>query len=209
MSFILDALRKSESERQRRSTPGIADVPEGTRRRGVPRWSWLLGALLAVNAAVLAGLWLRPAPRTSPAPSPTAADADGRSFAALVAAARESQPAPPANGTPAAARQPASAAGETPAAAPPADRAGTATAAATDMPMPTFNELRARGTLQLPDLHLDIHVYSDKPAQRFVFVNMQKYREQGRLDEGPLVREITADGVILEFSGTQFLLPRE
>ncbi|NOR67834.1 MAG: GspB domain-containing protein, partial [Woeseiaceae bacterium] len=63
--------------------------------------------------------------------------------------------------------------------------------------------------LVLPDLHLDIHVYSDQPAERFVFVNMNKYREQARLAEGPLVKEITPEGVILEHLGNGFLLPRE
>ena len=66
-----------------------------------------------------------------------------------------------------------------------------------------------QGLLQLPDLHLDIHVYSNIPEDRFVFVNMSKYKERGTLDEGPVVREITPDGVILEYLGTGFLLPRE
>jgi hypothetical protein len=38
---------------------------------------------------------------------------------------------------------------------------------------------------------------------------MSKYKEGGTLDEGPVVREITPDGVILEYLGTGFLLPRE
>ncbi len=73
----------------------------------------------------------------------------------------------------------------------------------------SFNDLRAQGVLQLPDMHLDIHVYSSEPDDRFVFVNMSKYKEQATLDEGPVIREITPDGVILEYAGTKFLLPRE
>jgi general secretion pathway protein B len=61
----------------------------------------------------------------------------------------------------------------------------------------------------LPDLHLDIHVYSDQPADRFVFINMKKYKENSTLTEGPGVREITPDGVVLEHAGTAFLLPRD
>jgi len=67
MSFILDALKKSESERQRKGAPGIADVPESNGRRGGGRWLWIIGALLAVNLAVLVGLLLRP--DTGPAPA--------------------------------------------------------------------------------------------------------------------------------------------
>ena len=75
--------------------------------------------------------------------------------------------------------------------------------------LPTADELRANGTLQMPDLHLDIHVYSIKPAERFVFINMVRHREKSRLAEGPVVQEITPEGVILDYSGTRFLLPRE
>ena len=70
-------------------------------------------------------------------------------------------------------------------------------------------ELRASGALQLPDLHLDIHVYSQNPADRFVFINMSKYREQSRLTEGPLVKEIRSDGVLLEHRDREFILYRE
>ena len=73
----------------------------------------------------------------------------------------------------------------------------------------TIDELRLDGVLQLAELHLDIHVYNDDPVERFVFINMDKHREQSQLDEGPVVREITRDGVVLEYQGQVFLLPRE
>ena len=73
----------------------------------------------------------------------------------------------------------------------------------------TIDELRLEGRLQLEDLHLDIHVFSDNPGERFVFINMAKHREGSRLEEGPLVSEITPDGVILDYQGMTFLLPRE
>ena len=69
--------------------------------------------------------------------------------------------------------------------------------------------MRVRGLVQLPELHLDIHVYSRTAGERFVFVNMSKYKEKATLEEGPLVAEIVPEGVILDYLGTQFLLPRE
>jgi general secretion pathway protein B len=75
--------------------------------------------------------------------------------------------------------------------------------------LPTADELRANGQVQMPSLHLDIHVYSTKPEERFVFINMVRHREKSRLAEGPVVQEITPEGVILDYSGTRFLLPRE
>jgi general secretion pathway protein B len=74
---------------------------------------------------------------------------------------------------------------------------------------PTLQEVRVSGALDLPDLHLDIHVYSEVPADRFVFINMAKHREGSRLDEGPQVSEITQDGVVLRYQGKSFLVPRE
>ena len=61
----------------------------------------------------------------------------------------------------------------------------------------------------LPDLHIDIHVYSENAAERFVFVNMKKYDEGNFLDEGPLIKAITEEGVVLEQNDISFLLPNK
>ena len=61
----------------------------------------------------------------------------------------------------------------------------------------------------LPDLHIDIHVYSENTAERFVFVNMKKYGEGSFLDEGPLIKAITEEGVVLEQNDISFLLPNK
>jgi general secretion pathway protein B len=74
--------------------------------------------------------------------------------------------------------------------------------------LPTFSDITAGGT-SLPELHLDIHVNSGNPAERFIFVNMRKYTEGQALSEGPTVERITADGVILNHQGLRFLLPRQ
>ena len=129
-------------------------------------------------------------------------------FAEIVAETKRSQPPPPVSGATA---DPAT---RVPLAATPQNAVPTASIGSTDPsvvtePVATFNDLRARGVLRLPDMHLDIHVYSSEPEDRFVFVNMSKYKERATLDEGPVVREITPDGVILEYLGKRFLLPRE
>ncbi len=55
-------------------------------------------------------------------------------------------------------------------------------------------------------LRLDVHVYSDKPRDRFVLINLQKYHEGEQLQEGPVLDEITVDGVVLSLQGQQFLV---
>ncbi len=66
MSFILEALKKSENARQRQTGPGLASLPERveTRRAGI--WPWILGAVLMINAAVIAIVLFRDAPPLEP-----------------------------------------------------------------------------------------------------------------------------------------------
>jgi general secretion pathway protein B len=100
LSFILDALRKSEHERQRQAGPSIADLPIARQAARTPPWVWVaLGALLTVNVIVVAWLLLReprqePVVSTAPTvemPAPAAtATAPGDPAAAPV----EPQPVP-------------------------------------------------------------------------------------------------------------------
>ena len=53
MSFILDALKKSEIERQRQSVPGLMDTRSSPRRNRLPVWAVALCVLLGINLLVL------------------------------------------------------------------------------------------------------------------------------------------------------------
>jgi len=99
MSLILDALRKSEHERERRSLPGLVDLPAypDTGRSRLPLALACLGVLLAVNIIVRSIVWLRPKPSTpaaAPAPAPTAARSTAAMAAALPVARPPDRPAP-------------------------------------------------------------------------------------------------------------------
>lgn len=62
MSFILDALKKAESERNRNVAPVLMDARIAPPRRGLPAWAWLLGGVLLANLVVLGWLlWRQPA----------------------------------------------------------------------------------------------------------------------------------------------------
>ncbi|MDR2214323.1 MAG: general secretion pathway protein GspB [Nevskiaceae bacterium] len=107
MSFILDALKKSESERARQSGPTLVNPRIVPSRRGLPTWVIALGAILLANLIVLAVMLMRSTPRDAAvvaAPPPAAA---------TVAAVAT----PPATATPA---TPAPAPAPPPAAPPPA-----------------------------------------------------------------------------------------
>jgi len=203
MSFILDALKKSENERQQHSSAEFSSVPSSADNPNPTRWLWMLGVLLLINFAVLIGILMKPASTTSAArPEAAAAVAEQPSgnFEEQVAVAIDSRaakapPPPPLQ--------------EQVAQAVPAKPLVPRTSSTSVAVVPTMDELRLEGSLQIAEMHLDIHVYSETPADRFVFINMNKHREGSTTAEGPVVREIRTDGVVLEHQGRVFLLPRE
>ena len=211
MSFILDALRKSEAERQKQDAPGFVHVPDGSQRKTTAKWVWLVAGLVVVNLAVLAVVLLRPdkavnSIRTN-TPTNTIATAPATDIVTDVAAQPITVQPNNTERTGGAVQQQSGA--SPPVRANPVISYDVDPTVPVSDSFPTFNNLRAQGVLILPDMHLDIHVFSSQPADRFVFINMSKYKERATLAEGPLVKEITPEGVILEFQGSSFLLPRE
>ena len=212
MSFILDALKKSETDRQQQGSAEFASVPTSPATSSVPRWLWVLGILLAINLAVLIGLLFKPDTATTPAAAPARADTNNiptamiaapPSFEQQVAAAQRNAPE----------QEMGIAIDETEVRTstfvkPVLISQNPSAVAAADL-YPSFQEVQASGSSNLPELHLDIHVYSSEPEDRFVFINMVKLREGSELTEGPQVSEITPEGVVLEHQGQLFLLPRD
>jgi general secretion pathway protein B len=211
MSFILDALKKSETDRQEQSVSEFSAVPTSPQAQSVPRWFWYVGLLLAINLLVLIGLLMRPDPVTEARPSienagttttpPASGDLSEPSFAQRAATARKIRPEQQI--------EVVEAKESTQNFVRPVLISQDPSKVAERDLYPTLQEVRARGMTDLPDLHLDIHVFSSSPTDRFVFVNMNKLREGSTLAEGPVVAEITPDGVVLRHEGQTFLLPRE
>ncbi|MEJ0085952.1 MAG: general secretion pathway protein GspB [Pseudomonadota bacterium] len=74
MSFILDALKKSETDRQRQSSPALFEVKVAQPRRRFPLWAVGLGVLLGVNVLVLVWVLLREPRAAAAAAEPLAAN---------------------------------------------------------------------------------------------------------------------------------------
>ena len=221
MSFILDALKKSEIDRQRQSMPGLMDAPISTRRPRLPLWAVLLGALLTINMVVLIVVLMRnSAPAAAPAKaveSRAAAGNDGNKPAAVP------DHFSPLDAAPVYAPEIPVPAAEEPAAAPRVFAQRSAprplrrpdpvlideAPADNEELLPSISELNLTGSQALPELHLDVHVYATKPADRFVYINMRKYHEGNTLQEGPVLERIRRDGVVLEYQGLRFVLPRQ
>jgi general secretion pathway protein B len=71
--------------------------------------------------------------------------------------------------------------------------------------LPTAAALVAQG-VGLPQLRLELHAFSERPSERYVFINGRKYVEGERLPEGTQLVSITPTGAILSQYGQQFLL---
>jgi general secretion pathway protein B len=220
MSFILDALKKSEIERQRQSMPGLMDAPTSLRRGRLPLWAIILGSLLAINIVVLVVVLMKNgAPSvastsrhdTSPADAKPPAVEEHFSPLGRAPVYAPEIPVPPAE---------TSASSESAGHAI-AQRAAPHTlhrpdpvlideeAADNDEVLPSINEINLTGAQALPEMHLDVHVYATKPSDRFVFINMRKYHEGNTLAEGPVLERIRRDGVVLNYQGVRFILPRQ
>jgi general secretion pathway protein B len=233
MSFILDALKKSEIERQRQSLPGLMDTPPAKRHGGLPLWAVLLGLLLAINIIVLVLVLMRngaPAAAVMPKKHTDTAAADAKASAATEHFSPLDAPPVYAPEIPVTAGDGASGANSAAtlgavSTAPRSSAQRSAPRAASRRPdpvlidedakadneevLPSINQINLTGAQVLPELHLDVHVYATKPADRFVYINMRKYHEGNSLPEGPVVEHIRRDGVVLSFQGLRFILPRQ
>ncbi len=219
MSFILDALKKSEIERQRQSVPGLMDTRVAQRRNRLPGWAIALGVLLAINLLVLAFVLMRKgapaAPAARPADTAMAPNADApppvpQHFSPLDPAPVYAPEIPVAAPVSPVAMEPAPP-------RPAAHRVHRSDPLLTDPDagaqieelLPSINEISLTGSQALPELHLDVHVYATKPSERFVYINMRKYHEGATLQEGPMLERIRRDGVVLNYQGLRFVLPRQ
>jgi len=237
MSFILDALKKSELERQRQTLPGIMDPGAAPRRSRFPVWAAALGILLGINLLVLSIVLLRrgaaPGPTAAPPAARAPAGADTPPLASAASAGSSAAPVAVADSAAehfspmdgAASRYApeiplaesdtptAHAAGRSSDAAPrPAESAKPAAARAaeeSDEVLPSIDEVNLNGSQGLSELHLDVHVYATRASDRFVYINGHKYHEGMHLAEGPIVERIRRDGVVLNAEGIRFLLPRQ
>lgn len=229
MSFILDALKKSENDRQRQVSPALFEVKVAAPRRKFPVWAIGLGVLLAVNVVVLAWVLMRQpaaaaAPATASAPA-AAADSEKSDMVTVRMPANVSStvtvaPNNPEAGVVAPSLAPPLAeepllSGQEPTVPPDYNANDYVSAVSPSQAradalrrsgnVPSRDEAIAQG-VQLPDLRLDLHVYSPKPADRFVFINMRKLREGESLPEGIRVEEITPTGAELSYRGKRFAL---
>ncbi len=221
MSFILEALRKSESDRQRLGNVAIADLPIARRHRGQPWWVFALGALLLVNFVVLAIVLMR----DKSAPQ----SIDNSTVPAVASRVTSESPrasAPMASTSTNALQEAAAPVAQIDYETVPASELELANAAASVPDGPTLvrpieafqgnvNKGVSEGDREIAnarasqDLRVDLHVYSQNARERFVLINMRRYAEGQQLPNGATVEQITPEGVVLQQNGRRYQLDRK
>jgi general secretion pathway protein B len=197
MSYILDALKKSDQQRQRGATPTL---PSAQATVAAPRQS--TSVYYGVLAAVLlcAGIaigWLRPWQAEQPVyaaepyarqqiSNPNPALASARAVQPEIAGKPEQKlpvPAVPAFSP------------KEPTIPVPADQEQGATPFA-DLPLAIQQEL--------PEMKIQLHSYSNKSVNSIVSINSRMMKEGESLAPGLKLEQITPDGVIFSYKGYRF-----
>lgn len=213
MSYILDALRKADAQRERDPARGIhaqpATLSSPANHAESGNRFWLTGIALVVGAALLAAAmwwfgWLgRPAaPAVGVAAAPAAVTPPPPATELLPAAppALPAPVAPPAREAPKPAPAPAVTA-YPPATAypPPATSDPIRLLALADLPADVQREL--------PKLAISGGVYSPTPAQRLLIVNGQVLNEGTEAAPGVLLEQIRPKTAVFNFRGYRYGVP--
>ncbi len=207
MSYILNALKKSEQERQRENGPSLnsvhGSVPGFQKRYSKKKTTlalWCLSAItlgLAFSVSYYISLHTSPVDlpvETAVPPKPTAPSSTSpsltpsRTTTVPLMLAREEKKIVRVNK-----EGRLLTAGETP------KQTGTK-----HQSLPSTQQLPEEVKRNIPEITLAGHTYSETPGQRMVIINNKILREGNTLDGNIRLVEITWDGVVLDYNGTQF-----
>ncbi len=75
--------------------------------------------------------------------------------------------------------------------------------------LPSIWELPYSTRKDIPALAMTLHVYADAPQDRFVVIDGERHVEGDDLGDGLILREIRADGIVLDLKGKRFVYPRD
>jgi general secretion pathway protein B len=213
MSYILDALRRADSERERErsAVPGLhtqaapMGALDGDGEARPNPWKWPIVAAFVALLALVAWLWFgrveapEPLPvlAAAPAPAPPAPapipQAPPPAAAAAAPPAAASAAPPPA---PAPARKPPAPAARKrePAAASP-----TAKAPEPEPKIPKLSELPEDVRREVPAITVGGSIYSKSAASRMLVINGQVFHEGDALATGLVLEQIRQKSAVLRF----------
>lgn len=200
MSFILDAIKKSETERQRSRQPDVHSLQDSvpTTKSEPSTSNRLFLLIIAVVIIVTATwwLWLQVAPQLSSKLSPRLVEmlqgsqsVQHNQASANEASASASETLAPASSIP--------------------NAAANLNSYLSDDALPPNSQIKELWQLPadyqstIPELEFSFHVFSNDPVERMIIINGRRMREGQMVSRGLTLRVITETGVILH-SGDQF-----
>lgn len=221
MSYILDALKKADAERERNGVPGLHSHPQApapddgdsdsTRSQTRP-FVWA-GAGMAVSVIAFLSwqLWTRD---TVPVNANTSTMPQAQSTAQAPAAEEAPQAAPMYQGA-VPNTEPVSPIRRAPVATKPIRPVATAPSAAPDNPpghsdpaqlaqIPTFSELPEDVRRELPVLTVGGAMYSETRSSRMVVLNSQIFHEGEQPAAGLVLEEIRLKSAVLNYKGRRY-----
>lgn len=231
MSYILDALRRADAERERGAVPGLHSQPAAPAPAAATpaprRGPWIAAGAAAALAAIGAGAWwstqrpaapaapaapvaqAAPVPAATPAAPPTARLDTPPAAAPTAPASAETVPrvGPPRIVPPPAATTEAPRRVAPPAPAPvvaPARVAATAPGADRVIPIDQLSAEQRRG---LPQLTIGGAIYSDQPAARMLLVGGQLLHEGDAAAPGVTLERIGPRSAVLRWRELRYEVP--
>jgi general secretion pathway protein B len=232
MSYILDALKKSEQERGHGKVPGVQTMHSSSlsyRNEKKLYWPYILIVAVILNllailyfimnkdkpSVTVAGNSMLESPLKEEIPVPVTADSThsietidpanydrASSTSPTVTDSRIIDDEPPAAADNKMAARPAAVTAQQKTA--PKDIKANKTAVAENIEVIEFYDLPESIKNQLPAIIISAHVYSTNPQQRSIVIN-NNFMEAGEyVIDDLLLREITADGAIFDYQGTRF-----
>lgn len=215
MSYILEALKKAQAERQLGSTPGIHDAAGPAPVSAAPvrnpkLWIALVAALLLAGGAAeflrsLGGQ--EPAPPVALAAAPVAPPMPPAPAAVQAAPAVAPAPkpaAPPPQRAPVLAQaspvQPAPQPQAAPVQAPQPE-------ASADDALPTLAMLPSSISAGIPRVTLGGYIYSAVPSERLLLVDKDLRREGEEVAPGLVLEKLLPAAAVMNYRGTRFRMP--
>ena len=235
MSYILEALKKAQAERQLGNAPTIhAPAPSYAAPRagqGAQRRYLALGVGLVVVVAAVVLLWPRlageppvrlaavtppvvapaSAPATAPATAPVATPAPAAAVVPAPVPVVQPAPAP----APAAEARPVRAksapAPVVPPSTPPREAAPAPATVATqpggDEPLRTLQQLPDALQREIPKLAFGGYIYSPTPGESLLLVDKMLRREGEEVAPGLVLERLTPKAAVMNYRGTRYRAP--
>jgi len=201
MSYILDALKKSDQQRQRGATPTLQAAQITAARPQHPLFiHYGLLAVALLGAGIMIG-WLHPWQQEQmlPETKPIAAESPVPIPQQVEPASKQVEPAPSEK----TGDTTFVSAGPGTAEPVPDKRAELADVAPEQEAIPLI-ELPPAIQQEIPGMTVQLHAYSSNPIERLVSVNSTRLREGENLMPGLRLEQITPDGMIFSYKGYRF-----